>query len=786
MKNSTIKKRNLINSSASLLLILTSAILMFYPISKEQFIYEWQPFFDGNEARLTLVEFEPDEFLMRIPCDIVTKTENWVFEAKGGKAFQISINKGDFVVLLGNLNNEIDIYRFLGNELPNCESLELKILNNDREMQIFIDQNLFNVEKLKPNSRFEVASYVIWNPEISNKNVHIYIKTSSNLFLEANNFRNIIEFIIGLTLIISVLIYFQKNKKFYLFRILKFNNLDFLSVIYLIFLASFLHTIIDDGLYLLELTVFEKINILTAYLYPVPFPIGEWHFFITSLFFTEQPSILFMRIIPALTLIFIWKIFTAIWLEKMPDQKIRKQTTIFTWTIWAFFSATFLLSLRPEVYVALLLLINLALVKNYFESGYKSKFLLTIAVGALAISLHQTGIVVIFFIIIPWLHLLLNKNIKLINIHYFILVVSASIYIVFKNNNIFTLLDKIKDFESVNDWPLPFHETLSWNEPPWMEWKRIEHIFLADPLRFAAGLTAVLLAVILAFSLLAKWSMYKIEDKLFISSLLSASIGISLAPSKWVDHYAALLPIFLVAIVYLTKQFNSRFLIVTLFLVATFQLLGFNRKWVAGGKNIYSLDLTNPIVQFFYNLVTNTYLLKNLSIITLLFLILFLFFKYKNKNNKALELLTIVLIFISIIRQMLPTTADVLLGKLGWSMGDQVINGVFDKDERCGIFAQEQLDLAGIDLTKDSFAFVTPQDYAIYPCLRPTPIEAGKWNFPDYSVGNIHRWDQQRLMNRMLAENIYCFNPEERFFIGADEVCIYKWTSEIPDMKLKG
>lgn len=786
MKNLEISKFKLLNFLVSFLLILSAAILIFYPISKEQFIYEWQPNINGNEARLTLVEFEPDEFSIQFPCDLVAETDNWIFETKGGKAFQISLSKKVFTVLLGNLKNEIDSYTININEEINCNNLVLKIIKDNRTIQIYNNNNLVIEKKLKPDSRFEIASYVIWNPDVDSKEVLTTIKTSSNLFSKDTKIREIFKFILIILLISIILISTIKNFKYSInISSSKLDRNDLGSAAYLIFLALFLHTILDDGLYLIELAALKTSNVFTQYLYPVAFPVGEWHFFITSLFYSEKPSIFLMRIIPAVVLLIIWKIFKTIWLDKILDENIRKRATLLTWTIWAFFSAAFLLSIRPEVYVALALIMNLTLIKIYFEKGYSTSFLITIPVSAFALSLHQTGIIVLFLVIIPWLHLLLNKNIKLIDFYYFVLSISISVYLVFHNNNIFTLVGKIRDFESVNNWPLPFHETLSWNDPPWMEWKRVKHIFLADPLPFAAGLTAVLIVVTLALTLLARWNSYKIEDKLFISSMLTASIGISLAPSKWVNHYAALLPILLVGIIYLYKQFNSKFLIMSLFLVATFQLLGFNKNWVAGSLNIYSLDLTNPVVKFFYNVVNDTYLLRNLTIILLLILILFLFLKYKYKNHKGLQLLTIILIFISIFRQMSPTTIDVVIGKPGWSVGDQVISGFLNEDERCGIFSPEELNLAGIDLTKDLFAFVTPQGYAIYPCLRPTPIEAGIWKFPNYSVGNIHRWDQQRLMNRMAAENVYCFDSGERLFSGTDEVCIYKWTSEIPDMKLK-
>lgn len=768
------------------MMLLLSILILTLPFTKEVFEYKWTPSKDGLEARLTLINFEPDFFELRVPCELVTSTNDWIFEAKGGKALRISIFENRIDVLLGSkISDKIFPYYFNLNEIKECEFVYLSFKENTRDLSLRADDVLVQSSLIDKDARFELASYVVWNPLVSRSNVEVSLNTSSNLFLKKSLFREVIDRVVFLIIIIWVFInlinYIRKIEKVkYRFR---FDRYDFLSLSFLTFLIFGLHTILDDGMYLIETQVLRQTNVFTQYLYPVPFPVGDWHFKITSIFLGDNPNFAALRIIPAISLFLIWKIFCMNWLNFQGSEKKADYLKLFTWAIWAFFAATFLLSLRPEVYVSLIMLLCLVIVRDYFFGNKITSLYLSISLTMIALSLHQTGIVVFFLMAPAWLHFIFINKLRGISLRKFSLHFLLGVYILFVNSNVNLLLSKVRDFEAVNDWPLPFHETLSWNDPPWAEWKRIEHTFLADSLRFTAGLIVVFTIILLTVFLKRKHLQLLNSEKLFLGSIVIGSAGLAFAPSKWVDHYGALLPLVLVSFVFLYNNKNKNYFLSATVFISSLTIIALNKSWVAGGKNIYTIDLNNRVINTIYYLATDKYFLLVISLLLSTTLIVIFIISYFKSKFDLILIFSVSMLAALVVRQTTPTIVDAAIGTDGWAMNRQIAASLTKSDYLCGVFSKESL--VSLNIDQDAkFAFATPQDYVIYPCLRPTPIESGIWIFPDYSVGNLHRWDQQRLMNRMNAETIYCFDSSPRISSNNFDACIYKWTSEIPQMRL--
>lgn len=781
-----IKRKRHFELLASLILILISLSIIFLPFQKEIFRYQWSPGTEENETRLTLIEFEPDQFELKIPCALITDSNDWILEAKGGKALQIAIFSNELIILLGNKNtDEIFTYTFNLSKISPCNLINLTFNKNSRELVLNTDQSFSTQILIDKDARFEIASYMAWNPIIASNQVKIKVETSSNLFLNKSQIRKIIDLVVILIIGIWVFITLGPflKKTLSLKYTIKTNKYDYLSISYLIFLIFALHTILDDGLYLIQTQLMRQTGVLSQYLYPVPFPVGDWHFMVTSLFLQDTPNIAALRLIPAFALFLIWRVFYNKWLNPQISDKPANYLIFFTWILWAFFAATFLLSLRPEVYVALILILGLVVIKDYFLEGKTKNFYFSISLALLALSLHQTGIVVLFLMVPAWLHFIFIKRLSGLSLYKLSLHILLGIYIFFVNSNAITLFAKVRDFEAVNDWPLPFHETLTWNEPPWAEWKRIEHIFLADSLRFTAGLIVVSTVLLLVVFLFERRSHASKSDELFLISIVVASASLAFAPSKWVDHYGALLPLVLVTFVYFFSSVNKNYVSMGVTLISFFSLFALNRSWVAGGKNIYTLDLENTIVASIYFLAANKNLNFQVSVFLTFVFVLLIIYAYFKTQFISLILFSAALLSLLTVRQIAPTTVDAVIGTEGWAMSRQISAELINSDYRCGIFSEKDLAISNIN-HRAKFAFATPQDYAVYPCLRPTPIEAGVWIFPDYSIGNLHRWDQQRLMNRMNAETIYCFDSSPRFSSDNFDNCIYQWQSEIPQMRL--
>jgi hypothetical protein len=781
--SSKISKRN--QNLFAIIVLLASIFYIFAPFERSKFIYEWIPEKDGNEVRLTLIKFEPDYFKLILPCTLAAQTNDWILEAKGGRAMQMSIYDENFVFLLGNTDsNEIDTYILENKNLASCEFYEIEFNQKQRLLTLTSDSTQLNQVQVSKNSRFEIASYIVWNENAASKNVVVTVETSSNLFIKKSFQKIFLDYFLFISITIFIFAALFKRKLNYnSFSFVKLYKSEIGAILYLVFIALTLYTILDDGLYLIEAKVLQSTGVLTQYLYPVPFPVGDIHFRLISLFLTEQPNILLLRLPSSIALFFTWVIFNRFWLRELIDTKNYRTVSLFSWGIWAFFSATFLVTLRPEGYVALILLISLVLITKYLYSGLTNQFLLSVPLVALALSLHQTGVLVLFLFIPAWIQIFWNRSYDKITFSAAVFNVSLSIYIFFFTSNIFIIVDKVREFESVNSWPLPFHESLTWNDPPWNEWKRVQHIFLADSLRFTAGAVALITAGFIIAILFKERNNTKNTNFVFNLSMLFSFIGLMVAPSKWVDHYAALLPTIIVFSLYIINSKHKKYSHLYLFLVATTAIIGINRTWVAGGKNIYSLDLNNALVDRTYSFFSSQ---VNMLIISLFFTLLLLIsylFARKEGNQTFLLVFPVVVFTFLVVRQITPTLLDSVIGGAGWTMNRQIIQGTYDAEKRCGVFLNADLEKNNID-SKELFAFTTPQDYAIYPCLTPTPVEAGIWIFPQYSVGNVHRWDQQRLMNRMTAETAYCFDSSPRFINDSFDKCIYRWNSEIPQMRL--
>ena len=781
-----LRRKKYLELLASLIFIIVSLLIVFLPFNKDIFSYQWNPNTDENEARLTLIEFEPNIFDLEIPCELIASTNDWIFEARGGEALQIAIFNEEIIILLGSEDSDkIFTYKFDLSKSNSCELINLLFNESQRELVLNTDSTFTQKILIDKNARFEIASYVVWNPAIDNSNVEIRVETSSNLFLSKSQTRKTID--LGVTLVISTWIFItliQYFRKMFSLKLrINTNKFDYLSISYLIFLIFALHTILDDGLYLIETQLFRQTGVLSQYLYPVPFPVGDWHFMVTSIFLGDIPNIAALRIIPAISLFLIWRIFYNKWLSLKNSNKFTNYLAWVTWSLWAFFAATFLLSLRPEVYVALILTLGLAIIKNYFFEGNIKNFYFTIPLALLALSLHQTGIIAFFLMIPAWLHFIFVRRLCGLSIYKLSFNILLGIYVFFVNSNAITLLAKVQDFEAVNDWPLPFHETLIWNDPPWAEWKRIEHTLIADPLRFTAGLIVVSTIFLLVMFLVKERNEILKSDKLFLISIVIAAASLAFAPSKWVDHYGAMLPLVLVAFVYFFNRADKRYIVIMLIFTTIFSLIALNKNWVAGGKSIYTLDLDNTIVSSVHFLATNNAFMQKISIFLTFIFILLMVYSYLSNKLIVFIVFSASLLGLLAVRQIAPTSVDAVIGSKGWAMNRQISAELINPDYRCGVFSEKALESSKIDY-QARFAFATPQDYVVYPCLRPTPIEAGIWIFPDYSVGNLHRWDQQRLMNRMNAETIYCFDSAPRFSSDNFDSCIYKWKSEIPQMQL--
>ena len=69
----------------------------------------------------------------------------------------------------------------------------------------------------------------------------------------------------------------------------------------------------------------------------------------------------------------------------------------------------------------------------------------------------------------------------------------------------------------------------------------------------------------------------------------------------------------------------------------------------------------------------------------------------------------------------------------------------------------------GIDIENKTFIF-SNENYFYFECLNPTLPKNGVWKYPNYSVGGVPVWDQQRLANESKIEKVFCPSFVDRSF----------------------
>jgi hypothetical protein len=769
-----IKKSKYSQNIFALFILLVSMLFIFTPFRSQEFSYQWVPSNDGNEVRITLIDTNPNYFELQIPCELFTEDSSWIIEAKGGKALLLSLKENGLTLTLGSkIYDEVSLIE-LEKKFSNCEFAYFTYSSTSREVSLKANNESVN-QVIPDDLVFEIASYLLWNPEISSENVQILIKTKPNLLIIPGKLKTFMINIFYLTILlgIAVLIFknFKRNK-------IKLYKSEIISLIFLIFLGLVIYPMADDGFYLLGAKVFKETGILTQYQYPVPFPVGYLHASINAIFIQEFTSIFMLRIFPLLAALIIWMVFLRNWIHGHINITFREKLLL--WSIWALFTSAFYVTLRAEPYVALFFIIAIAFLKRYQNDRPDLVIFLTVPLAVFSVSFHQSGIIVPFALLPIWIVNTFRLDWRKLNYSYFSLSFFISSTVLFINSDPLLLVSKVKDFESVLNWNQPFPGEFAWGYPPWKEYVRLQHVMNATPLQLLAIL---IFFIVLAFLVQIFITQIKNFDtgafnrNYILIALITAPLGLIFAPSKWAGHYSPLLIVTLIGLTVLIKEKNKIHLLYFIALLAG--SITFLRPWVAGGNNGYSFDLNNIfILEIYYYFVENRINFLLVIIVVGILLLTTLFRKY----SYYLKIM-IILILISILKQIIPPTFDSIAGDAGWTMNRQIASGVINKDARCGIFNEEKLIQLNI-LNSDKF--LLNGDFINSPCVEPVGFRYGVWEYPKYSIGPVPLWDQQRLGNRSKINKVYCFEPLSRFYNPNLETCIYSWSSEIPEMQLLG
>jgi hypothetical protein len=763
VKNST-HSTSKIALNASLLLV--TLIAVFWPLEAPKFDYNWKPTPGNTQIRIPLIEQEPDFFKMTFDCQAGVNRQDWALNSVGGTPFQIALTDEFVVVRTKNLETQ-DLKNFYLKRNPNEENCISSLTFSENEWTL----NDFgqSVSKKNPsNSLFEISNILEWNPAFLSENSSIEIKSSPFVLEHSSFLRTATLLILGLLVLTQYLVKMSISKitastksllkKKYLAAALWITLLVFISI-----------PKTDDGGYLISARALRDFGVFSIYHVPVSAPTGHLHTLINSIFSFQSASIVLGRIIPALFLFGSFIVIDKIIIKYKSTNNtvIFKYFSYFTWIL----ASTSLMTLRPEPIIGFLLTLNLYLIYSQNESNYTRNFLISILIGVFAISIHQTGII----ILATAFSFLFSKN----------------FLVIFKGNYLRIIHLSTMCLVITFYWQTPQHALKAYQQfsasflkvfpgqfdviyPPWFEFKRIDHLINSGLstgiIKLLALLTLFYVLLIMLIRITQKFS--TVDSQLFIASML-VLIGLSLVPTKWSLYYPALFPVLIFLQSIFLKYRNKYHEILLLTGLVVIGVVAFNTNWRAQDSDwpLVAVDLTRSSI------------LDVLWENKLLLILVFLFggisyLRIKNINTLTTyafaSIATILVLF-----QIAPPIVDAVKSE-SWSFVHSNFASTNSIFNNCGMaeYLDDELNpnFSIKELIKDNA--ISPEMIYLNPCEKLIDLRMGVWQEPKYGVGPITGLDQQRLAFGTQIDKIACLMESDAPKFG--RYCYYKWETSVP------
>jgi hypothetical protein len=762
------------------ILILT-IVYIFSPFKSSKYIYEWNPSVDGIKVRLSLLELNPKEFEITFPCIATSINKQTIFEALGGPAFLFEADANYYYLSTGDSqSNTINV-----NKLPRpkitekCESI---LTFNDKlnTIKISSSNSIMNVNLLK-GTNFYFSSYLKWNEELKSEGFLLKVSTKTLVGAEKTLLKRI-----NLIFIVLLLLFrFHVPMTKYISNITRIKVLedkfDYLSIIFIGISIFTVAPMSDDGLYLVEARILDLVGNLIQFQYPVTFPTGHIHAWLNGVSYNFSLGIFYTRLIPGIILFSIWKLISKI---EYNFGNIKSNSKSFLFTLWVLYVFSYGMTLRPEPYIALIFFGLIYLLKKAPVGDLRNPLAYSIFGTSLALSIHQSGFILIFASIPIWIFALRNWDSFKRNIEIIYVSIVIAILIFFLNSSLFLFFKRFQNFERVNNWPQPFTGEFRWGYPPYQEYMRLIHLKLATPsqILLVSLILIMLITLFISFNYIRNFFLlHNPNIHIIYFSILCAPLGLILAPSKWADHYAALLPVLIIG--HLILRFFKNIFELAQLTTIVLALISLLLPWKNGGSETLNFNTTFRS-NYFLEMLNLRSVIFYLFLIILVVIIVLRNFTSSIKSG-YLDFITMFLIIITPISQIGPNIIDSLIPDKGWTFSRQIIGEIKNSGNECGIYDKNTLRKLGINYDVDTFVF-NQESLFYYSCLNQILPRGGIWTFPNFSVGGIPIWDQQRLANEARIERIYCPNFTTRSFDDEVDRCIYKWSSLIPDMRLVG
>lgn len=783
-------EKNLIVSPKYINLILTSVILImsiifiFSPLDRATYKYVWEPQIQGPEINLPLADSKISSLYIEIPCNVLdNQTEDWLVEFLYSSALQVNIDAEFIGLTVGHVTeSRVKNFQFERSVSASADCIESISYSRELNQISYKSGTVHVVRAVNNNWAFEISGVAIWNSKYDSKNVKVEI-VSEPLWAIKPSF---IKSLLGFLLIILFLLYiYQGNllpKKIIKFNI---NTVDIFVILSIAILAIISLPDFDDGWYLSIAKQLKEVGFYNNYSTPNTRPTGYLYVLLLSKLLNFQTSLIGPKLIAVTSLIISWFILSKVIFPKINSQISSKTHLLISSLIFIGLSSGFLLVIRPEPMLVLLLALSLSLIVSSNEKNILLTVFWLIFIAGFAIALHPAGLVIAFSILPLILYQIFVNFHKVISTT----VVSGGfgLALIFFQSSPGWLGQATAGYTQGLD--SSSNEARYVDGSFFTEWLRVYHLLsdVSSPAQVFTGLLLAFFPILFInkfFQILRTKSQLSIH--LLIFSVYSSYLGLFFLEIKWSMYYSVLLPGFMtILLLHVPKKIlvtpqNNLFAISRILIFLIF--FGFSVQ--------YSLRCDFDICSFderlFDNPAANFYLNNFIYFVSLIILFLIFIIRFNRALKVPVEILflcTLILLTLA-----LPATAayrDLVNKNTGWSLYRQNIFGTWNSEAYCGIFSDYFYEKEYINLKNkvkpESKLITMPNLYYADSCNDLIQIRQGLWDDPNIGLGWVPIYSLGKLGNNATFEVLGCANIVRQNIsdVPTNNFCTWSWETKI-------
>lgn len=755
-------------------LLLLLGLIIILPLYQYKYIHTWSPSATENKLYIPLVERTPESVLVNLPCNTLKgDTYDWILEFKGGTAFQIFKDQKIGILVGNSSRSESKIYYFdkIESEDSSC-NVEVKYTKSTHSVQVS-NADFTSTSNLEADLKVEILNNILINENYADKGISLIIETIPPSDVSETPIRNIIHMNFLIVLIFSISLFVRRFKSSEFKKNLYFLITDkyfYFVTLTLLVLNAVLPQNMDDGWRITESSLLRETGIYNNYIVPSPLPTGRLLALINSVFLSTN-SFYLMRLPSVFAIALIWLV-SVLTINKLFEGKLNlvlvKKYVSF---LVILFSSAFLIGLRGEVYIALLLSLSILVIVYEKQLNKISTFQLLLTFSGLSLAIHQSGLSIAAVCL---MYGLLNFKdlfrLPFILNPILLIAISSIGLAIFYANNAYSIFQSLRIYSSKFDEARIFGDVATLN--PLMELERFLNIFSYKHGLFTFASLLMFLSIIFLTYLLINRIIPNSERRLVIF-ILCSFLAIFLMPSKWAWYYMVYLPLPILGLFFFIVYFKKIKVTIWLTLLTLLPMIAVrNQNLEYNLAPIINVNLNN-----FFKVYTLIFQVSTFFLF--LFLLVFIVrllgrFSYISTSLRLFQTLNLLIVSSFLILLGYKITPLLLDSQTNnrWSFIKQ--NVLFNSPNSCGLFSEFGVQYKTVMNSLD--------DYPYAPCFKPLLFNYGVWDYPEIIFQSFNILDQQRLGYEIKIESSTCINDYSNRY---EEICVYRTAKNIVNSSVK-